>query len=85
MTLLYSVKEGLREIKMHWYEQELHEELCRRKKGQHLSQKQRDYIYRLIRRFPRDCWSIKTAYKLSLTTYNKLVKTGNFVYRQKSF
>ena len=44
MILLYSVKEGLREIKMHWYEQELHEELCRRK-GQHLSQKQRDYIY----------------------------------------
>ena len=59
--------------------------MFRRKKEQYLSQKQRDYKYRLIRIVSKDYWSIKTTYKLSFATYKKLVKTGNFVYHQKSF
>ena len=69
---------------MHWYEGELHEELRRRKKGQHLSQKHKEYICRMMKSFPKHCSNIKTAYKLSWTTYNKLSKIGDFTSHRRS-
>ena len=62
------------EIKQIWFEGKLHGELCKRKKGKHLSAKQRTYICSLLKEFPENHNSIKIEYRLSSATFSRLNK-----------
>ena len=76
-SLDHAVKEGNSEIKKWWYEGELHEKLCNRRKGQHLSAEYKAYLYQLLWNFPENHKSIRVAYKLSTATYSKLNSNKN--------
>ena len=65
------------ERKRFWHEEELYDKLCKRRKGQHLTNKYRIYIRHLLKEFPENYHSIKAAFKLSTGTFCKLKKMKN--------
>ena len=70
---LYDPRKGSKNRKF-WYEGELHEELCKRRKGQHLNSRKKTYIMELLKCFPKNHKSRRKAYKISTSTCNKLKK-----------
>ena len=78
--MLYSATKKLVETKMYWDEGELHEELCKGRKGHNLILKHKSYICRLLKIFPENHNSIQGVYRLSKSTYNKLNKMKNTLF-----
>ena len=74
MVIFYLAQEWDPKIKSFWFEGERHEELCKRKKGQHLNVDQRAYICNLLKEFPENHNSIKVEYRLSSTTFSRLYR-----------
>ena len=68
------------ESKRLWYKEILDRKLCSRKKGEHLTIEHKVYICRLMRDFPENLSGIKSAFKLSKTTFSKLKKIKDSVF-----
>ena len=77
--LIFLAYEDIWKIKKHWHDGELHKQLCKRKKCQHLVLTHKNYIWQIMSSFLKDHKSIKAAYKLSSATYDKLNKMKDSV------
>ena len=61
---LFSLMKKFKKNKKCWYESELHDELSKRRKGQHLNSEKKAYIIRTMTSFPKIYESIKRAYRI---------------------
>ena len=77
ILIFYSATIINSEAKKYWYAGEYHEDLCKRRKGNHLMPEHKKYICQLFRDFPNEHQNIRIAYKLSPAIFNKLNKISN--------
>jgi hypothetical protein len=56
-------------------QEEIHEELIKRRKGRKLLPKQKEYLINLLTREPSEHDIIKSVYKLSQSSYYRLIRS----------
>ena len=74
--LVYKVAPSQNNTTLKWINSIEHEELLKRRKGKHLSARQKAHIIRTLAEFPEDRKMIKSLYKLSPNILHKLSKVA---------